>query len=113
MQDAVRKMMKCALEIDGHSIVIAQDGREGISIFRSFGRKFDLVMVDLTMPLLGGEETVRAIQALDRNARIVVCTGHSEAEAPQIAQWGIRGVITKPFGGSQLRNEVRKYLRED
>jgi two-component system, cell cycle sensor histidine kinase and response regulator CckA len=110
-EDSVSRMMKLALEADGHSVCIAGNGRDGLRMFES-NTKFDLVTVDLTMPVMDGEETIQALQSVDPNVRIVVCTGHAESEAAKLGRLGIAGVIVKPFAGSALKSEVRKYLSD-
>jgi PAS domain S-box-containing protein len=111
-EESVSRMMKTVLESDGHSVFIATNGCEAMKVFENFNHEFDLVTVDLTMPRMGGEETIRALRLADPDVKIVVCTGHSESEAARISGWGILGVIAKPFGGAFLRAEVRKYLDE-
>jgi FixJ family two-component response regulator len=61
------------------------------------------------MPVMSGEETIEGLIALDPAVSIVVCTGHSTSDAAKFSA-GILGVIGKPFRGSVLRSEVRKYL---
>jgi signal transduction histidine kinase/CheY-like chemotaxis protein len=110
---SVRTMIKTILELDGHTVLTAEDGHEGLRVFKASGQSFDIVLVDLTMPVMGGDETIKALRGIDPLIRIAVCTGHSESEAAGLSRMGISGVIRKPFRGSFLRSEVAKYLVED
>lgn len=109
-EDSVSRMMKMALEVDAHTVVVAGNGRDAVQLFEAAPEKFDLITVDLTMPYMSGEETIHALQSIDPKVKIVICSGHSESEASKLGGLGILGVIPKPFGGALLRGEVRKYL---
>jgi CheY-like chemotaxis protein len=106
----VSSTMKLMIESDGHTVVVAGNGREGIRLYQMYNNRFDLVIVDLTMPVMGGEETIRALQSINPEINVVVCTGHSESDAGKLREIGVRGIIPKPFRESFLRSEVEKYL---
>jgi DNA-binding response OmpR family regulator len=108
-EESVRSMMRSVLERDGHAVLSAVNGFDGIQVYRAAKGTIDLVIVDLTMPVMSGEETIEGLIALDPAVSIVVCTGHSTSDAAKFSA-GILGVIGKPFRGSVLRSEVRKYL---
>jgi DNA-binding NarL/FixJ family response regulator len=72
----------------------ASDGAEAYRLFKATSP--DLVVVDLTMPGVGGVEAIRRIRQWDRNARLLVFTMHqSAAFAVQAIRAGARGYVTK------------------
>jgi len=111
-EESVRSMMRSVLERDGHTVLMAVNGSEALQLYTAENGSIDLVIVDLTMPVMSGEETIEGLTALDATVNVIVCTGHSKSEATKLTSPGIVGVLAKPFRGSQLRSEVRKYLIE-
>ena len=64
----------------GYEIVTAQSGFECLDLFRVSPRKFDLVLLDLNMPLMNGEETFQRLRALRADVRVMLCTGCVQQE---------------------------------
>ena len=93
------------LEQDGHSVSHAQDGAAGVSAANA--RRFDLIIMDISMPGMDGLEATRRIRhghGLSAGTRIVALTAHVEREASeQLHDAGIDDVYTKPLRLADLR----------
>ena len=90
------------LESMGHQVQSATGGREALRRFQQ-GGEFDLVLLDLTMPGLGGAETMLRLLELRPRQAILLATGHGEASvAPLLAGHPTVGSIQKPFGLEEL-----------
>ena len=97
--------------LDVGEIVEAGDGREALTLLK--GRWMDLVLTDINMPTMNGEEFVRCMEQ-DELLRtipvIVVSTDSSSSRAERMMMLGAKGYVTKPFPPEALRDEVEKVL---
>jgi two-component system chemotaxis response regulator CheY len=89
----------------------AGDGEDALQLLRD--RWMDLVLTDINMPRMNGEEFVRRLES-DELLRtipvIVVSTDSSNGRVQQLLKLGARGYVTKPFLPETLRDEVEKVL---
>jgi signal transduction histidine kinase/ActR/RegA family two-component response regulator len=100
------------LEVEGHSVAIVANGREAIDAVRE--HTFDLVLMDMEMPLMGGIEAARAIRRLDAPASdipIVALTANAlpEQEAACRAA-GMNDYLSKPIDRADLLRAVAEWL---
>jgi signal transduction histidine kinase len=108
MRNVTRRVLKSA----GISVLLATDGVEGLEVYRAHRDEIDLVLLDVTMPRMGGEETFRQLRQLNPNVRVLLSSGYSEQEATaQFAGKGLAGFIEKPFHAAVLLEKVRTLLR--
>ncbi len=110
-EPGVRKVAKKVLENAGLKVLIAADGREALEIFRARRAEIAATIVDLTMPHLSGEETVRELRAIDPTARIVLTSGYTEQDAvDRFAGAQLSGFLRKPFTPEELLSIVRDAI---
>lgn len=106
----VRRTAKSALERQGYQVLLAENGREAMDLLRG-SPLVDLVLLDLTMPLLGGEEALRELRSLRPDVKIVLSSGFNEAEAIQrFAGQRLAGFIQKPYSATQLAEKVKSVM---
>lgn len=106
----IRLKMKQVLEANGHTVVgEAGDGKEAIDKYAIV--KPDLVILDITMPGMGGIETLEHIRKLDPEARVLICSalGHQALIAEAI-QKGAKNFVVKPFQDGELVSAVNAAL---
>ncbi|MEE8526354.1 MAG: response regulator, partial [Thermoanaerobaculia bacterium] len=110
-EEMVRKVAAATLEAVGYSVLTASDGRDAVDLFRRRGDEIDAVLLDMTMPRMGGEEACREIRRLRADAKIIVASGFSEQEAAQrFAGEDVDGFLQKPFRPNALVGQVEKLL---
>ena len=80
-EETVRQTAQNILERYGYKVLIAADGREAVEIFRQAPQAVSVVMLDLTMPVMSGEEALRALKAIRADVPILLATGFDEVEA--------------------------------
>jgi CheY-like chemotaxis protein len=96
----------------GFDVVTAQSGFECLDLFRAGPRQFDLVLLDLSMPLMDGEETFNRLRALRPEVNVMLCTGFVHQERlNHMLEAGLRGFIQKPIGSEQYLAAVRAALQ--
>ena len=107
-EELVRRTASYALERYGYRTRLAANGREAVDAYRS-EPEIALVLLDLTMPVMSGEETLRQLQAVRRDVRVLLTSGYNEAEAVQrFAGKGISGFLQKPFTAASLAERVKQ-----
>ena len=101
--ETVRLVAQHMLERSGFTVLTARDGSEAVSTFRAARDKIALVLLDLTMPALSGEEAFRAMRQVRPDVRVVLMSGYSSQElAARFGAEGLAGFIQKPFRVDEL-----------
>lgn len=103
------------LKSRGYEVETAMDGGMAVNQYRlalDAGRRFDLVILDLTVPeKMGGYEAFEAIKALDPAVKAIVSSGYShEPVVLRYKDYGIAGVAPKPYRVSELLGAVEGVL---
>jgi two-component system CheB/CheR fusion protein len=107
----VRQMARAILERYGYSVIVAEDGAQGVAMFRVGAHEIDVVLLDMTMPVMSGEEALREMQKIQPGVDVVLSSGYSEAEANRrFAGYEIAGFIQKPYTAKQLAEKVKGVL---
>ena len=92
----------------GYQAVIAASGREGIEAFRIHRDDLDIVILDLTMPDMGGEEVLRHLLHEPTDAKIILSSGYDESQL--MDNYAIHGYLQKPYGAGTLRDALANVL---
>ena len=96
----------------GYQVIAADNGDDALKIFASGYDRIDLVILDLTMPKLGGGETYDRLRAIDPDVRTLLSTGYDiDGEVSEILRKGCNGFIQKPFGIEELSIKIREVLK--
>ena len=99
------------LEHLGYEVVPAGSGEEAIRQVRERGERFDLVILDMIMPAMGGGETFDRLQEIAPRTPVLLSSGYSiDGEATEILSRGCRGFIQKPFDLVELSTKVAAAL---
>jgi DNA-binding NtrC family response regulator len=110
-EEIVRRAAQTALERYGYTVVTAEDGEEAIEIFRRIRDEVEIVLLDLSMPVMGGEECLERLQLLQPTIPVILSSGFDEVEAVRhFEERGLAGFIQKPYTGRQLAEKVRAAL---
>jgi two-component system, cell cycle sensor histidine kinase and response regulator CckA len=112
-EPVVRRTAKSMLERFGYSVVMAENGREGVELFRVLADKIAVVLLDMTMPVMSGEETFRELRAIRPGVRVVLSSGYNEVEAVRrFTGKGLAGFLQKPYSAAALAEKVRSVIEE-
>ena len=105
----VREAAAGLLHTFGFTTVTAEDGAAGIALFAINPADFSLVLLDLTMPGMSGEETLTALRAIAPGVRVLLISGYSEnSRITRLAGPGPLRFMQKPF----TRDDVARKLQE-
>ncbi len=110
-EDVVRRMAKAALRRLGYSVLTAVNGKEAVDLYSSNPRGIDMVLLDMTMPVMGGEEALKRLLEIRPDAAVVAMSGFDEREAKQRFGSRIAGFVQKPFTPRQLGAKIAAARR--
>jgi PAS domain S-box-containing protein len=112
--DTVRAVARLALERFGFRVITATDGREAMEIYQQENGNIDLVLLDMTMPRMNGQETYREMRRINPSVRVLLSSGYNEREATEsFAGKGLAGFIQKPYKPLDLVHAVQSILNAD
>jgi PAS domain S-box-containing protein len=110
-EDVVRRAAKAMLERYGYSVVVAENGKDGVDLFQMLDQKVALVLLDMTMPVMGGEETLRHLRAKRPDLKVLLSSGYNEVEAiRRFSGKGLAGFVQKPYSAITLAEKVKSVL---
>ena len=114
-EEPVREAVADIMELAGLETLRAADGREGARVYAQRHAEIGVVLLDLWMPGMGGEETLAALRAIDPQVRVVLSSGYNEGEAMRRIGLGAPGhpavvFLQKPYDLQTLIEVVRSQL---
>jgi len=113
-EEVVRRSTARLLRQAGHEVLEAPGGKEATQIYANAERFPDLVILDLDMPHLNGEQTQRVILSIDPGARILFMSGHEDFVRENSTSVGkAAGYLRKPCSVALLLSTVTDVLRTD
>jgi two-component system cell cycle sensor histidine kinase/response regulator CckA len=110
-EEGVRKLAKAMLERLGFTVRLASDGMEAVEIFGANPADISCVLLDLTMPRMGGAETFRALRALAPEIRVILSSGYLIDQATEgFGSHGLSGFVQKPYQLNALSQVMKAAL---
>ncbi len=107
-EETVRVVAARMLEHLGFEVDMVADGREAVARFALDPSRYTLVVLDLTMPHLNGEETYRQMRHIRPGVRVVLMSGFNEQDATTgFTGKGLAGYVQKPFSSERFAEVVR------
>ena len=107
----VRDAVTDILALEDIPVMIAPDGQTGIDLYRQHQAEVRLVILDLSMPGLSGEETLRELRKINAQVPVLLSSGYSQDEVTQrFAGQAELGFIQKPYEIDRLIDEVKRRL---
>lgn len=95
----------------GYRTRTARDGESAVDTYRSAAERFDLVVLDLNMPGMGGHKCLEELKRLDSNLRVIIASGYPpDEETQEILQRMRGGFVAKPYRIDDLIGQVRTVL---
>lgn len=113
-EEQVRQVLATMLRAAGYRVVAAAHGREALSLYQdAMGSDgpFDLVVLDLAMPVMGGRECLVELMAMDPSARVLLSSGLVETEMQGEILQKAAGILKKPFQFRELTEQVNRVLQ--
>jgi CheY-like chemotaxis protein len=110
-EEHVRSTVKRILEHQGFSVLLAGDGLEALALFRRNPNAIRVVLTDLTMPHMSGEELFRELRLARPDIHVVLMSGYNEQQVSNLfAGKGLAGFVQKPFRVDDLVSAIRQAV---
>ncbi len=101
------------LQTLGYQVKAVSNGIDALEVLKNNNRKIDLVILDMVMPRMNGEETFEKIRILDPDMRVLVSSGYSrEAEIEKMMEKGCNEFILKPFDVEALSEKLNTVFKK-
>lgn len=110
-QPGVRYLLDIVVKELGHDVYTAQNGLEAVELARS--KRFDIIFMDVRMPLMGGLEALTRIKAISPRTDVVIMTAYGSDDTIESANKnGALCCIAKPFDVEDIKNFLDDYTSE-
>ncbi|MHA1222820.1 MAG: ATP-binding protein, partial [Candidatus Heimdallarchaeaceae archaeon] len=103
-EEDVREITKIMLENHGFEVITANNGKRALELY---DESFDLVLTDIIMPEMNGNQLIEEIRKKNQNASCIAMTGYSDVEIPE----GIT-ILHKPLTSTKLVNHINEEIRK-
>ena len=106
-EKVIRDLGARILGRQGFEVLKAESGAQALELFRAHTEEIAVVLLDLTMPGLSGEETFRELRRIRPDVRVILSSGYNEQDAiDRFVGEGLAGFLKKPYSNADL---VRKF----
>ena len=109
-EQGVREVLHALLEAYGYRVLVAQDGADGLALFREHRSEIGVVLTDMMMPGIQGAEVIQELRRIDPQARIVAMSGVTGEETAAAEKLAHLTFLPKPMTGDELLGAVRRML---
>ncbi len=110
-EQPLRELGKLFLSGQGFSVLLADSGEQALEIYQKHGADVDLVIMDVSMPGMGGHKSIQELLKLDPNVKVLVASGYSKnGHLKETLAAGALGYIAKPYQRAKLLQVVREIL---
>jgi CheY-like chemotaxis protein len=111
-EELVRLSAEAQLMECGYQVLLAENGPEGIDLYRGNLSGIDLVLLDLVMPIMSGKEVFDQLKALNPKVKVLLSSGYKQdRRVGDILAGGARGFIQKPYSLGSLSQQVSEILK--
>lgn len=111
-EEAIREITKATLETFGYRVLTASDGTEAVALYAERRDEIKVVLTDMMMPFMDGPATIRALQKLNPQVKLIAASGLAANEkAAEAASAGVKTFLAKPYTASKLLTALAEILR--
>lgn len=110
-EEPIRSFTETVLANNGYRVLLAEDGAQAIDVYKNHDDAIGMVILDMIMPKMGGQQTFLQLLAQDPQVKALLSSGYSQTgKAQEILDSGVLGFIQKPYQAHTLLSKVRDVL---
>lgn len=110
-ESAIREVTKVSLEIYNYRAITASDGKEAIALYTEHQAEIRVVLTDMMMPVMDGPTTIRTLQQINPNVKVIAVSGLSSSDKlAAAASSGVTNFLSKPFSAKELLQTLSSVL---
>jgi len=111
-EETIREIAGVMLEEMGFATLAAEDGVDGVKIYREHQKNIVVVLMDMTMPKMDGKSCFTELKRINNDVKVVLSSGYNEQEAiSRFAGQGLAGFIQKPYTPEALQEKLQQVLK--
>ncbi len=111
-EELIRQATRRVLEYAGMTVFLAHDGEEAVSMYQARREEIDVVILDLDMPRLNGEQALARLKDFDPDVKVLISSGYIDRERESsLRDAGVDGLFYKPYDSLTLMQAIGKVLR--
>jgi PAS domain S-box-containing protein len=107
-ESILRTLARAILERGGYQVLVAENGREAVEVFRQNTSIITAILLDMTMPTMGGDKAFPLLRAIRSDVPIVISTGYSQVTTELLGTDKASGFIQKPYTPAQLCEAIAR-----
>ncbi|HPF07896.1 MAG TPA: response regulator [Spirochaetota bacterium] len=112
-EELMRTTTKSILEVSGYKVILAENGEQGLEIFKKQHNEITAVILDMSMPKKSGRDTFYEMLKIDPSVKVLLATGYMHDErSEEILRYGVKGFIQKPYSVYELSEALYRVTRE-
>jgi PAS domain S-box-containing protein len=109
---SILETTKISLEANGYRVLVASDGIEAIALYAQHQHEINLVLMDMMMPSMDGLTTIRTLQKMNCQVKIIPASGFaSKPMITEVTKQGIKTFLSKPYTIQELLSSISEVLR--
>ncbi len=110
-EESIREMTKTSLETYGYNVLTAPDGIEAVAMYAQHKSKISLVLVDMMMPTMDGVTTIRTLQKINPQVKIIAISGFaSNSQITEFMNTSVKNFLPKPYTSDELLKNLQAVL---
>ncbi|MFA6468173.1 MAG: PAS domain S-box protein [Bacteroidota bacterium] len=113
-EEMLREILVESLRDEGYNLIAASDGIEALKMYAEHKETISLVITDLGMPNMGGEELFTKLRSMNEKVKVIVSSGFLDSSTrSDLLRQGIKDVLTKPYKFDAIFATVRRVIESD
>jgi CheY-like chemotaxis protein len=110
-EDSIREVTKTLLETNAYKVLTASDGIEAIALYAQHKSEICVVLIDMMMPLMDGLTTIRTLQKINPQVKIIAVSGlASNNQAHEIIGTNVKTFLSKPYTSDELLKSLQVVI---
>ena len=111
-EESLRLTLKEILETCGYNVLLAEDGRQGLKIFKQRCNEIKLILLDLAMPNMSGKDSYIEMKKIFPSVKVLVISGFKhDQRVREIRELGVNGYLAKPFTMAELSRKIAEVIQ--
>jgi len=112
-EEVMRLTAKAILEELGYEVIVARNGQKGLQVYLQENAAFDLVLLEMAMPVMNGRDCFKAMREHNPDVLVVLSSGFSKVEdLREMKDLGLVGLVRKPYSSSKLSQTIHAALHK-
>ncbi len=110
-EEMLRELVKGFLVSKGYTVLIAEDGMQGVEMYQSHQDQIAIVLSDIGLPVLSGQDALRRIREMNPKAKVVLASGYVEPGLKsELFKAGAKDFIQKPYSADEVLQKIREVI---